>query len=450
MKLIFKGAIEAVTGSRTLLKYDRSTFLVDAGLYQGEKQKRELNWNPNINSQELDFIILTHAHIDHSGLLPKLVRDGFNKPIYCSHGTKDLAEILLLDAASLQEEDARFANESGYSHHKPALPLYTQEDAKNALKLFHAINQNEWYSPCENLSFRFTRSGHIIGSSFVEILYQKNKGPAKITFSGDVGNGRSQILRPPSYILETDTLVLESTYGDRLQSRVDPKDEFEKIIHKITQRNGVVLIPSFAVGRAQEVLQLLSALKLEKRIDENLPIYLDSPMSTKATDIFLKHAEEHLGTPLFVNKFISTSAPSDSQVLQQKSGPCIIISASGMLTGGRIMHHLKARLPDEKNGIIFVGYQAETTKGRLLQSGIKDLRIHHESIPVNAEIFTIECLSAHGDYLDLINWLTKFESGPKKIFLNHGEKNARLSFANKLQEMGHEIIMPDTDKEYVI
>lgn len=450
MKLIFKGAIEAVTGSRTLLSYNQTQFLVDAGLYQGEKQKRDMNWNPSLPVHEIDFIILTHAHIDHSGLLPKLVRDGFKGPIYCSQGTKDLADILLMDSAMLQEEDAHFANESGYSHHKPALPLYTQDDAQNALKLFRPVIQNEWFNPCKDLSFRFTRSGHIIGSSFIEILYQKHKGPTKITFSGDIGNARSQILRPPSNILETDSLVLESTYGDRLQSRIDPKDEFEKIINKIIQRKGVVLIPSFAVGRAQEVLQLIAALKQEHRIEENIPIYLDSPMSAKATEIFLKHTEEHLGIPLFINKFITSTSAADSQLIQQKDGPCIVISASGMLTGGRIMHHLKARLPDEKNGIIFVGYQAENTKGKLLQSGIKDLRIHHQSIPVRAEIFTIESLSAHGDYLDLIQWLNHFQQKPKKIYLNHGENESRNSFAKKLKELGYEIIVPELDKEYVI
>lgn len=266
MKITFKGAIEAVTGSRTLVEYDKTFFLIDAGLYQGGKNKRLLNWTPNIDVQSLDFIFLTHAHIDHSGLLPKLVKDGFKGPVYCSHGTKDLVEVLLLDAAKLQVEDAHYANESGYSNHSPALPLYTLEDAQAALDLIHPLNQDEWFSPRADLSFRLTRSGHIIGSSFIEIHYKKNSGPCKITFSGDLGNGRSTILRPPLTILETDYLVLESTYGDRLQPRVNSKEELAPIINKIIQRGGTALIPAFAVGRAQEVLNAITTLKLEKKL----------------------------------------------------------------------------------------------------------------------------------------------------------------------------------------
>jgi metallo-beta-lactamase family protein len=450
MKLTFKGAIDAVTGSRTLVEYDRTSFLIDAGLYQGEKSKRLLNWEPQIPIEMLDFIFLTHAHIDHSGLLPKLAKDGFNKPIYCSHGTKDLAEILLLDSAGLQEEDAKYANETGYSHHKPALPLYNRDDAQKALNLFHAINQNEWFSPRPDLSFRLTRSGHIIGSSFIEILYRKSTGTSKITFSGDIGNGRSSILRPPLNILETDFLVLESTYGDRLQSRTDTKEELAAIINKIIQRGGVALIPAFAVGRAQEVLNTIAKLKKQNLIDAKIPVYLDSPMSSKATDIFLKHQEEHLGEMEFVGHFTSTPQGLDSRVLQENKSPMIIISASGMLTGGRIMHHLKLRLPDEKNGLIFVGYQAESTKGRLLQNGLKELRIHHESIPVNAEIFTIDSLSAHADYLDIFEWLKNFQKKPKKIFLNHGETASRASLGQKLKELGYDVELPEINKTITI
>lgn len=450
MKIIFKGAIEAVTGSRTLIEYDRTQFLIDAGLYQGEKSKRLLNWNPQIDVKSLDFIFLTHAHIDHSGLLPKLVKDGYKSPIYCSQGTFDLAEILLLDAAGLQEEDARFANESGYSNHKPATPLYSEKDAKEALKLFQPIKQDEWFSPRPNLSFRLTRSGHIIGSSFIEIMYQKTNGPCKVTFSGDLGNGRSSILRPPLTILETDYLVLESTYGDRMQSRVDAKDELATILNKILNRGGIALIPAFAVGRAQEVLNTLATLKLENKIPPQIPIYLDSPMSSKATDVFLNHPEEHLGPILFLEKFTATTGSAESQSIQETKNPMIIISASGMLTGGRIMHHLKSRLPDPKNGLIFVGYQAEATKGRLLQNGLKVLRIHHEEIPVNAEIFTIDSLSAHADYLDIFEWLKRFQHRPKKIFLNHGEKTSRDSLADKLKKLGYNVELPELDKAIIL
>lgn len=450
MKITFKGAINTVTGSRTLVEYDRSQFLVDAGLYQGEKSKRLLNWDPQINVNTLDFIILTHAHIDHSGLLPKLVKDGFSGPIYCSFGTNDLAEVLLLDAAHIQEEDATYANESGYSNHKPALPLYNQEDAKAAIKLLQPIEQNEWFSPRTNLSFRFTRSGHIIGSSFVEIMYKKSEGFSKVTFSGDIGNGRSNILKPPLTILESDFLVLESTYGDRLQSRLNSADELAPIINKITDRGGVALIPAFAVGRAQEVLQTLAVLRLEKKINSKIPIYLDSPMATKATEIFLKHQQEHLGKIQFMGIFNATSSAIESQAIQESNQPMIIISASGMLSGGRIMHHLKTRLPDPKNGLIFVGYQAETTKGRLLQNGIKELRIHHQKIPVNAEVFTVESLSAHADYLDIFDWLKHFQKYPQKIFLNHGETISRQSLAVKLSELGYSVELPELNSPIIL
>lgn len=450
MKITFKGAVDAVTGSRTLVEYNQTLFLIDAGLYQGEKSKRILNWEPKIDVHSLAFIVLTHAHIDHSGLLPKLVKDGYKGPIYCSHGTKDLAELLLLDAAKLQDEDAKFANDNGYSNHKPALPLYTIEDAKAALALFESKNHDEWFSPRPDLSFRLTRSGHIIGSTFIEILYKKASGLCKITFSGDLGNGRSAIMKPPLTILESDYLVLESTYGDRLQSRLNSLDELAPIINTVIQRDGVVLIPAFAVGRAQEVLHALVQLKLEGKIDQKIPIYLDSPMANKATDIFLQHPEEHLGTLNFVGKFFPVSSGSESQVLQESSGAKIIISASGMLSGGRIMHHLKTRLPDKKNGIIFVGYQAESTKGRLLQNGLSELRIHHESFPVNAEIFTIDSLSAHADYLDIFEWLKHFQSPLKKIFLNHGEKVSRESLAQKLTELGYKVELPNLDQPIIL
>lgn len=446
MKISFKGAIDAVTGSRTLVEYDQTLFLIDAGLYQGEKSKRLLNWEPKIDVNTLDFIFLTHAHIDHSGLIPKLVKDGFKGAIYCSQGTKDLAELLLLDAAKLQLEDAKFANDTGYSNHKPALPLYSIEDAKAAIDLLHPIKQDEWFSPRPNLSFRLTRSGHIIGSSFIEILYKKNSGLSKITFSGDIGNGRSSILKQPLNILETDYLVLESTYGDRLQSRVDSKDELAPIITKIISRGGTALIPAFAVGRAQEVLNTIATLKIEKKIDPKIPVYLDSPMATKATDIFLKHTQEHLGNLNFVGTFRAISDGMESQNLQESNEPKIVISASGMLSGGRIMHYLKACLPNDKNGLIFVGYQAETTKGRLLQNGLKELRIHHTAIAVNAEIFTIDSLSAHADYLDIFDWLKKFQNPPKKIFLNHGEKSARESLAQKLTQLGYVVDLPTLDE----
>jgi len=441
MKIRFAGAAETVTGSRNIIQYGNKHMVVDAGLFQGPKDSRKLNWYPNINSRRLDAIILTHAHIDHSGLIPKLFKDGFKGKIFCTQATYDLCKIMLLDSAHLQEEDAKFANETGYSSHVPALPLYTIEDAEKSLELFYPLARETWHEIFPGMNIRFTRSGHILGSSFVEINFQVGEEITKLTFSGDLGNGRSKIIKPPTYINETDYLVLEATYGDRLQPRTDPKDELKEVINKVVAREGVLVIPAFTVGRTQDLLHLIHLLQDEGAI-KKVPIYVDSPMANAANKIFLDHPEEHLlmvegdrlVPPICLCDFIGVTELNQSKNLMKKEGPMIIITASGMLTGGRIMHHLKARLPDKKNAILFVGFQALNTKGRLLQEGIKTLRIHHEEIPVEAEILTIPGLSAHADYQDTIEWLSHLKKKPKMIFINHGEKAAAISVSEKIKE----------------
>jgi len=441
MKIRFAGAAETVTGSRNIIQYGNKYMVVDAGLFQGPKDSRKLNWYPNINSRRLDAIILTHAHIDHSGLIPKLFKDGFKGKIFCTQATYDLCKIMLLDSAHLQEEDAKFANETGYSSHVPALPLYTIEDAEKSLELFYPLARETWHEIFPGMNIRFTRSGHILGSSFVEINFQVGEEITKLTFSGDLGNGRSKIIKPPTYINETDYLVLEATYGDRLQPRTDPKDELKEVINKVVAREGVLVIPAFTVGRTQDLLHLIHLLQDEGAI-KKVPIYVDSPMANAANKIFLDHPEEHLlmvegdrlVPPICLCDFIGVTELNQSKNLMKKEGPMIIITASGMLTGGRIMHHLKARLPDKKNAILFVGFQALNTKGRLLQEGIKTLRIHHEEIPVEAEILTIPGLSAHADYQDTIEWLSHLKKKPKMIFINHGEKAAAISLSEKIKE----------------
>ncbi|MBT3983380.1 MAG: MBL fold metallo-hydrolase [Bacteriovoracaceae bacterium] len=442
MKLKFLGAAETVTGSRTLITHRGQHYLVDCGLFQGSDKKRDLNWDSNFDVKRLDGIFLTHAHIDHSGMLPRVVKLGYKGPIYCSQATFDLCQIMLLDAAHIQEEDARYANETKHSSHNPALPLYTKEDALASLQLFKPIKMDEWHEITPDISIRLTRAGHILGSSFVEINYsvEGNGGFKKITFTGDIGNNRQQTIKGPAYLKESDFLVLESTYGDRLQPKNDPCELLGLFINNIIAKQGVVVIPTFTVGRAQEVLYYIKKLQ-EDKIIPITPVYVDSPMANSANRVFYDHQEEHklsigedeLKGPLCPTKYHEINSTQASKELIQRDGPFIVLSAAGMLTGGRVLHHLKKRLPGKENGVIFVGYMVENTKGRRLQDGAKTIRIHHEEIEVHASIFTIEGLSAHGDYMDMINWLEHFQVLPKCIFLNHGELHASTHFKNILE-----------------
>lgn len=444
MKLKFLGAAQTVTGSRTLLSYRGKKYLVDCGLFQGPKEKRLLNWEPFAEAQSIDAVILTHAHIDHSGYLPKLVKEGFRGPIYCSSGTADLCKILLLDSAYLQEEDARFANKTKHSHHDPALPLYTTADAEKALKLLKPVARDKWIDLTEGLSFILKRSGHIIGSSFVQFNYQIENGSRLLTFSGDIGNSRSEILKSPVAIQETDYLILESTYGNRIQDKSDPGIILGEVINKIASQGGVLVIPAFSVGRTQEILYYIRKLENAGKVPK-LPVFVDSPMANHATEIYLKHTEDHelvfhegeLEPPICSSCYQPVKSVDESMMLCMRDGPIIVISAAGMLTGGRILHHLKHRLPVAKNIILFVGFQAEGTKGRLLQEGLLKIRIHHQEIPVEAKIMSMESLSAHADANDIMNWLKRFSKKPSKIFINHGELPASQALQERIQkEMG--------------
>lgn len=441
-RIQFLGAAGQVTGSRTLLSFDGHTVLVDCGLFQGPKSEREKNWAPlGPNVADLEAVFLTHAHLDHSGYLPRLYRNGFRGPIHASAGTCDLAQILLLDAAKLQEEDAQYANRTGHSHHKPALPLYTTEDVEGVLKLLKPHSRNEWLRVGSNLGVRFINSGHIIGSSFVQFSLGGGNQPALVTFSGDLGHGRSKILRSPESILETDVLILESTYGNRRHSTRDTLDDLADVVKRTMERGGVLVIPAFAVGRAQEVIYLLRILEDENRIP-SVPVILDSPMASQATDIFLRHTEDHVLPYAFADgafypkQFQTTESQEESMLACMQDGPLIVISASGMLTGGRVLHHLKKRLPDARNTLLFVGYQAEGSKGRYLQDhGRQDgvIRIHHQEVSVEAEIAYIESLSAHGDYEDILSWLRRFQTPPKQVILNHGTPESAEALAEKIR-----------------
>jgi metallo-beta-lactamase family protein len=459
VKIKFLGAAHTVTGSRTVCSHGNYKFMVDCGLFQGPKAIRDRNWNPVLEASSIQSIILTHAHIDHSGYIPRLFKDGFKGPVYCTPATRELCKVLLMDAAHLLEEDALFANQSGYSGHQPALPLFTTSDAKRALDRFEPVEREKWTKLNGELSFRFLRSGHILGSSFVQVNCDDNgNGSKSILFSGDLGNGRSLILKPPITGIECDALVLESTYGNRAHTRLTPELALAPIINRIVARKGVLVIPAFSVGRTQEVLFLVRKLEESGAIPK-IPVYVDSPMANHATEIFMRFPEDHL--PFFQSgHYQSTLCPSsfsavgtaqESMVLTMKEGPMIVISAAGMLSGGRVMHHLKRRLPDERNAVLFVGYQAEETKGRLLQNGIRELRIHHQNIPVRAEILTLDGLSAHADSNDLVDWVGGLRKIPSRIFLNHGDNGGPEALAQSLEKrFGVRAEIPSQEEEFVL
>lgn len=429
--LKFLGAAETVTGSRTLFQMGAKKILIDCGLFQGPKEFRMKNWDDfPMDPKTIDAVILTHAHIDHSGYLPKLVREGFSGPVYCSQATADLLEIMLMDSAHLQEEDARFANETRHSKHYPALPLYGTHDAAKALELIQAVDSDKWLPlDDDGTTFQLIRSGHILGSRFIQIHWDDGNGGKMITFSGDLGNGRSNIIKQPVSLKESDYLVMEATYGDRVQAKADILSVMERIINKVWERQGVLVIPAFSVGRTQEIIWLVRQLEEEGRIPKGIPVWLDSPMAQNATDVYMKHEDElresfrggRIQPPICPQHYITVSSADDSMLLCMADDPGIVISAAGMLTGGRVLHHLKARLPFEKNAVLFVGFQVEGTKGRLLKQGLTKIRIHHKEIDVEAEILAVESLSAHADSDDIIKWCGEFESAPRKVFLNHGE-----------------------------
>ncbi len=447
VKLTFLGASDTVTGSRTLLEYRGKKYLIDCGLFQGEKSKRQRNWevfSPDPSS--IHAVILTHAHLDHSGYLPKLVKEGFKGPIYASPGTADLLRILLLDAAHLEEEAANYANRTGYSNHKPALPLFTTDDAERALSHVKPLNRQEWLELGDGISIRYLRAGHIIGASLVQISLETPSGNKVLTFTGDLGHNRSHILRGPDTITGTDLLVIESTYGDRLQNKVGILEQFSAIINRTMSRRGVLVIPAFAVGRAQEIIYMIRLLENQGAIPR-VPVVLDSPMSVQAMEICLKHPEDHILESAFSGDgaedifqpslFEISSTPDQSLLVCMRDGPMIVISASGMLSGGRILQHLKIRLPKPENTVMFSGFQAEGSKGRFLQdnSGTSQtLRIYHQEVPIEAEVVTLDTLSAHGDYEDLLHWMSSMTKPPEKIFINHGEAKAQQALKEKILE----------------
>ncbi len=440
----FLGATGTVTGSKYLFTHQNSRIMVDCGLFQGLKELRLRNWSPlKMNINELDAIVLTHAHIDHTGYLPRMIKQGYNKPVYCTEPTKDLLKIMLLDSAHLQEEDAKYANKKGISKHSPALPLYSTEDAQKAISLLKGIPYNTPFRPSAEVLMTFQDAGHILGSAFAIARWEQNGEERKIVFSGDLGRYDRPILKDPSPIRDTDYLLVESTYGDRLHEQGDPKNELARIINDTISRRGIVVIPAFAVGRTQELLYTLRELESQGAIPV-LPVYVDSPMAIKATKLYSKHTEiydkeanvlKDQGTDVLMTQRTEfTESVDASKRINASQEPCIIISASGMLTGGRILHHLIQRLPRKKNSIVFVGYQAEGTRGRALQRGNDKIKIHGQQIKSAASIETISDFSAHADYGEILNWLGGFERAPKQTFIVHGEPDSSKNLKKLIDE----------------
>ncbi len=445
MQLTFLGATGTVTGSKYLLKSGDKRILVDCGLFQGLKQLRLKNWAElPINPKEIDVVVLTHAHIDHSGYLPLLVKNGFSGKVYCSEATRDLCEVLLPDSAYLQEEEADYANRRGFSKHQPALPLYTQEDAMAALKLITPVNYEQDVDLGDGITLRLTPNGHILGSAFVRIHNQQTS----VLFSGDIGRPHDVLMRAPVRVKQADYLLLESTYGNRLHEKDDPQIKLAAIINKTVKRKGVVVIPVFAVGRAQELLYYIHLLKLSGAIAHDIPVYLNSPMAVDVTEIFTRHHDEHRLTPEQCRALNQTArmvnSVDESRRLNEAHGPMIILSASGMASGGRVVHHLKAFAPKSNNTILFVGFQAAGTRGAAMIDGVDSIKIHGEYIPVRANVELISNLSAHADYSEILDWLGGFETPPKKTFIVHGEPVAADAMRHHIEEKMHwKVVMPE-------
>jgi metallo-beta-lactamase family protein len=460
-KLTFYGATGTVTGSRFVLETDTGNMLIDCGMFQGRKENRVRNWDPfPFPPAEIDKVLLTHAHIDHAGYIPRFCKGGFDGEIHCTHATSELCDIMLKDSAHIQEEDANWANKKGFSKHEPAKPLYTVEEAVESLKFFSPVHLGQELFWGDNMRIKFRDSGHILGSAFIDIKTRENNHSRKILFSGDIGRASRPILRDPVQVYNIDYLVMESTYGDRLHEDKSPHDELARVINESVNGSGVLVIPAFAVGRTQTLLYVIRELEEQKRIPI-VPIYVDSPMALEATEVFYKYIpildldsriEVMRGKDLFrpANLHLSKTREQSIQINDVK-GPAIIISASGMVIGGRILHHMIHRLDDPRNTVLLVGYQPEGTRGRSLMDGEPHIKIHGQHIPVRARIENILGFSGHADYNEIMAWLMGLNRAPEKTFLVHGEPEASVSLAEKLRtQFGWDVVVPQFGESFEI
>ena len=444
MQVTFYGATNTVTGSRTLVEVGGKRLLVDCGMFQGFKALRERNWEPlPFDPRSLDAVLLTHAHIDHSGALPLLTRNGFKGPVWTTSASADLCEILLLDTAHLQEEEARYRNRHKATRHEPAQPLFTTQDARQCLSQLKRVSQGGMVELGDDVRVCFTRAGHILGASSVHI---EHKGKS-VLFSGDLGRDDDMVMYPPATGQKADWVVVESTYGDRLHPTSDAIDKLGDIIRRTAARGGVVLIPAFAVGRAQGLMYALYRLKQARAIPD-LPVMLDSPMAISATEIYERHREDHHLTPEEVQgmhemtRFVRTV--DESKALLRQRYPMVIIAGSGMVTGGRILHHLAYYGQHSRNTVVLSGFQAGGTRGASLAAGATSLKMFGEYVPIRSEVAQIEGLSAHGDQIDLLNWLGALGQAPQQVFVTHGEPQAADTLRLKIKEtLGWKARVPD-------
>jgi metallo-beta-lactamase family protein len=444
VEITFLGATSTVTGSRYLVSSGRKRVLVDCGLFQGLKQLRLRNREPfPIDPRAIHSVIVSHAHLDHSGYLPVLVKDGFRGPIYCTPATADLLAILLPDSGHLQEEEANHANRHGYSRHNPALPLYTRHDAEAVLELLNPTPFEETTALGDSAGFSFHLAGHIPGAAMVSLRGRDTR----LLFSGDLGRPGDPVLPPPAAPPATDVLVVEATYGGRHHPASDPLQELENVIRSTAARGGALVIPAFAVGRTQQILYLLHRLTLANRIPW-IPIFLDSPMANRATEMFRAHIDALRLTSEEARAVAAVAHPvgsvPESKAIDRMPYPRIIISASGMATGGRVIHHLKALAGDPRNTILFTGFQAAGTRGAAMIAGAKTIKIHGQYVRVNAEVRALDSLSAHADEEEIIRWLQRFESPPAMTFLTHGEPVAIDMLRHRIEEtLGWEVRVPE-------
>lgn len=458
ISLTFLGAAETVTGSRHLLTVGSRKFLIDCGLFQGSPELKQRNWRDiEVGTNEIEAVLITHAHIDHIGYLPRLYKLGYRGPIYCTGATSEITRLSLPDSGHLQEEAARYANKKGFSRHRPALPLYTAEDANEVCKQIETSKFDEFIDLQGGCKLRFRRAGHILGSAFIEFHLPNGE---MVLFTGDMGRPNQPIIRDPEIIDSADYLLIESTYGDRIHPPISPLDFLKTAINQAVADKGMVIVPAFAIGRTQDLLYYLQQLENSGECPQ-IPIWVDSPMAVDATGIYSRHHEDHDldlesleqsdKNPLRPKNVQFVRKADQSKALNSERGPGMIIASSGMAAGGRVVHHLAQRLSDPSTQVLFVGYQAEGTMGRKLLEGTPEVSLMGRPIRVRAEIKSLGSLSAHADQAELLAWMGHIKSPPKSTFIVHGETNAQKVLQNKIRDgLGWDSIIPAHGQEFAL
>lgn len=451
-RLTFLGAAKSVTGSQYLVSAGEALLLVDCGMFQGEKQLRLRNWaEPDFDPAKPGWLILTHTHLDHIGRVPRLVKQGFRGRILCTPPTRELAEILLMDAAHLQEEDAGYFNRKGLTKHAPALPLFDKADVEECLGLFEGVPLGELRELSAEFAFGFRDAGHLLGAASVDLRVREGGREVRALFSGDLGRFDAVLTKDPEPALQADYLVVESTYGNRSHAALSILEQLEGVLARTFARGGVLLIPAFAVGRAQQMIWLMDQIVTQGRL-RPFPIHVDSPMAVDATRIYARHPEAHRvnlngigGRSLLYGKWVHLHRTrQESEALNTLRGPAVIISSSGMLAGGRILHHCRVRLPRPENTLLITGYQAAGTLGRALLDGAKLVRIHKGQVPVLAEVRDLKGMSGHADAREILRWLSGVRNAPRGVFLTHGEEDAALALAARIaRERGFPTHVPE-------